>query len=102
MSRPVLWISRHEAAPDKPLQGAPCNGCGVCCLAEPCPLGMLLSGRRRGACRLVRWQADEGRYRCSALGDPARGLLARWRQRLARRWIAAGSGCDSAAEIGGA
>lgn len=100
MSRPVLWISRHEAAPNKPLPGQPCNGCGVCCLAEPCPLGMLLSLRRRGACSLVRWHSAEGRYRCAALGDPSRGLLASLRHRLARRWIAAGSGCDSTAEIG--
>jgi len=98
MSQSVLWIRRE--APAKPPYAAPCNGCGVCCLAEPCPLGMLLSGRRKGACRLLRWHESERRYRCGALGEPARGPLARWRQRLARRWISAGSGCDSLAEIG--
>ena len=34
----VHW---HPEAPPKPPEGAPCNGCGLCCLAEPCPLGML-------------------------------------------------------------
>ena len=37
-------IRIHADAPAKPPVGAPCNGCGVCCLLEPCPLGVLLSG----------------------------------------------------------
>jgi hypothetical protein len=78
----------HPAAPPKPAAGAPCNGCGVCCAAQPCPLGMLLSLRLHGACRLLDWQA--GQYRCRALQRAPRGL-----KRLVRRWIAAGAGCDS-------
>jgi hypothetical protein len=80
-------ILLHPEAPAKPELGAACNGCGVCCAAEPCPVGMLASLRRRGACRLLRW--DGQRYRCGALA--AAGLLAP----LLRRWIAAGIGCDS-------
>lgn len=83
------WILRIEpGAPAKPAPGAPCNGCGVCCLGEPCPLGMLLSRRRRGACAMLRWRPQEGRYRCGALGRLS------WLDGLLRRWIAAGSGCD--------
>ena len=85
-------IRIHAKAPAKPRQGSACNGCGVCCLAEPCPLGMLLSGRRSGACSALRWSDDEGRYRCGALTVP---LL----RPLASRWIAAGRGCDSDAEL---
>lgn len=91
----------HLAAPSKPARGAPCNGCGLCCLAEPCPLGMVLSRRRRGACVALRWSAESGRYLCGAVADPA--SVAGWRHplaarafaALARRWIAAGAGCDA-------
>lgn len=87
---PQQTIRIHAAAPVKPAMGAACNGCGVCCLGEPCPLGALLSLRLRGACKALRWSADDRRYRCAA-ADSRR----RWLAWLARRWIAAGQGCDS-------
>lgn len=94
-------IHIHPQAPAKPAVGAPCNGCGVCCLAEPCPLGMVLSGRRRGACAALRWAEVDKRYVCGAISDPAGVLPMRWRwaafllRRLAPRWVAAGQGCDA-------
>jgi len=110
-NRQVIHI--HLDAAPKPPRGAPCNGCGICCLLEPCPLGVILSGRRHGACVAVRWQDDVRQYRCGALCEPAAVLqhvlparlqrltprmavglapiLARW----AQRWIAVGQGCDS-------
>jgi Fe-S-cluster-containing hydrogenase component 2 len=87
-------IAIHADAPAKPAFGAACNGCGACCLAEPCPIGMLASRRRRGACSALRWDEAVRRYRC--------GLVAQerpWLAALARRWIAAGRGCDSDAEF---
>jgi hypothetical protein len=91
-------IRIHADAPLKPRQGETCKGCGVCCLAEPCPVGMLVSLRLRGACRALRWDDEQRRYRC--------GLMSRigasrtpW-ARLTRRLIAAGQGCDSDAEVG--
>jgi hypothetical protein len=109
MSRILIHI--EPAAPSKPAAGDPCNGCGVCCLTEPCPLGRVLSGRRTGACAALRW--GDGRYRCGALSSPQallewrlpRGLhglvpaLARLLARLAGRWIAAGRGCDCSLEV---
>jgi hypothetical protein len=96
----LIWL--HAEAPRKPALGATCNGCGVCCAAEPCPLGMLLSLKCRGACRLLRWDATGQRYACGALGEAtsssAWGWVSRWRQRLVTRWIAAGQGCDSSLE----
>jgi hypothetical protein len=98
-------IYLQPAAPLKPPEGAPCNGCGVCCLAEPCPLGILLSGKRVGACSALRWDERQQLYRCGALTDPVgvlpRGLrwLAAALRRLARRWIAAGIGCDAALSV---
>jgi hypothetical protein len=87
-------IRIEPAAPDKPAPGQPCNGCGVCCLSQPCPLGVLASRRTSGPCAALRWHGHESRYRCG-LVDPRRPIVSR----LARRWIAAGSGCDSSAEV---
>ena len=95
-------IHLHASAPPKPAVGANCNGCGVCCAAEPCPLGMLLSRRLKGACVALRWDEPGARYRCGVVQEPAaylRLLPASWAGRLARRWIAAGAGCDSDVEV---
>ncbi|XDF34689.1 hypothetical protein RBH89_21125 [Paracidovorax avenae] len=99
----VFW---HRDAPPQPAFGAPCNGCGLCCLAEPCPLGMVVSRRRSGPCAALRWipagmPGSPGRYVCGMVADPAavtgwrRPWALRWIARLARRWIAAGQGCDA-------
>ena len=88
----VQTIRIHAAAPPKPALGGACNGCGVCCAAEPCPLGVLVSGRRKGACRALRWSEAAARYRCGLATLPVLGPLA-------RRLIGAGRGCDSDAEV---
>ncbi len=93
----VQIIRIHADAPLKPALGETCTGCGVCCLAEPCPAGMLVSWRRRGACRALRWSGAERRYRCGLMQDTA-GRHTPW-ARWARRLIAAGAGCDSDAEL---
>lgn len=97
-------IHLQPQAPPKPATGAACNGCGVCCAWQPCPLGVLASGRRHGACTALQWTPGERRYRCGLLAAP-RGVWPRLPavlvpplQRLARRWIAAGIGCDCDAE----
>jgi hypothetical protein len=109
LTRQTIHI--HPQAPAKVAPGAPCNGCGVCCLAEPCPLGVLLSGRRTGACAALRWEGTL--YRCGALVAPRevvaqrlpRGLgwlapvLVFALRRLGARWIAAGTGCDCHLEV---
>lgn len=103
----VVWI--EPDAPAKPAWGAPCNGCGVCCLMEPCPVGMVLSRRRRGPCAALRWVPAERRYRCGALAAPGEVLgwgpgplgrrLSAWVRPLLARWIAAGTGCDCDAQV---
>ncbi|MEJ6001802.1 hypothetical protein [Paucibacter soli] len=98
-------------APPKPALGQPCNGCGICCLAEPCPVGVLLSRRRHGACKALQWSADFKRYRCGMLEAPLtqlgmarfpsgrlRQLLERGLRAWSRRMIAAGIGCDAEIE----
>lgn len=97
-------IHLHAAAPAKPAAGAACNGCGVCCAWQPCPLGVLVTRRRHGACAALRWHDGAGHYRCGLLSAP-RSVWPRCPRplepllrRLARRWIAAGLGCDCEAE----
>lgn len=88
-------IEIHADAPPKPAVGAACNGCGVCCLAEPCPLGAILSRRLKGACVALQW--DGARYVCGALTARSSGPV-RW---LVKRWISSGSGCDCSLEVAG-
>ena len=92
-------------APLKPPEGKPCNGCGLCCLAEPCPVGMVVSRQRRGPCAALVWQAGERRYRCGLLTTPLQHFRWPWLARLgtawARRMISAGSGCDADIEVAG-
>jgi hypothetical protein len=94
LSTSVQIIRIHPDAALKPVLGKPCNGCGVCCLAEPCPIGALLSLRLRGPCRALAWHADDKVYRCGLVGDGRS-----WTSRIAQRFIAAGAGCDSDAEV---
>jgi hypothetical protein len=94
-------IEIHPLAPAQPRTGEPCNGCGVCCLAFPCPLGTVLSLKRMGRCSALRWSDEERRYLCGAISAPRSTLpwglkwLAPQLSRLARRWIASGIGCDT-------
>ena len=98
-------IHIHPAAPAKPAEGAPCNGCGVCCTSAPCPLGVIASGRFTGACTALVWAEEDSLYRCGLLAEPARHLprglhwLAPVLARVARRSIAAGAGCDCSMEV---
>lgn len=108
MPNVTIAIHIEREAPQKPCLGEPCNGCGICCLIEPCPLGVVLSGRRSGACRALRWQPSGRQYRCGALTEapevlrqclpgyvrPALPMLAWLLSRLGRRWVAEGVGCD--------
>lgn len=95
---PDQIIHIHPEAPLKPPLGQPCNGCGVCCLAEPCPVGVVISRRWRGACKALRWNDAQSRYVCGVLVDTA-GRKTSWLNRWVARMIAAGKGCDATLEI---
>ena len=105
MPKSVILIHAQANAPAKPAEGETCNGCGLCCLAEPCPAGMLVSRRSSGTCKALRWDDESSRYRCGLVTAPAdvlglgHGLagraLGRLVSRLVLRWISAGSGCDA-------
>ena len=97
-------IHLHPEAPAKPAPGAACNGCGVCCASEPCPVGVLVSRRTQGACAALVWGDGVQAYRCGLVEQPATHLprplafAAPLLRRLARRMIAAGIGCDCSLE----
>lgn len=113
MPKPPIIINIIPAAPHKQVLTSPCNGCGVCCLLEPCPLGILLSGYRQGACQALRWDEHTQQYRCAAITAPQEVLHDRLPQILhrlvpaltwllgqgAQRWVAAGVGCDCDVQI---
>jgi len=94
-------IEIHAAAPAKPALGQPCNGCGVCCVVEPCPVGVFVLLQFKGRCRALLWQAERGRYACGMVLRPSGYLrwlpaaLDSWAGRLFARRIAAGVGCDA-------
>jgi len=100
----IQTIHIHREAPPKPLLGAPCNGCGVCCAAEPCSVSRIFLQRRQGACPALEWGDGARRYYCGMVQWPSRYI--RWLpgqfNKIAGRffagWLAAGEGCDSDSE----
>jgi hypothetical protein len=98
-------IALNAASPNKPKVGDPCNGCGVCCAMETCPVGRVLFMRKRGPCKALRWEGTQRRYTCGlvdAPGEYLRWLPAAWYRaagRLVARSIAAGRGCDCDAAV---
>jgi len=99
----IVWL--HAEAPGKPSLGAPCNGCGVCCAGEPCPVAVVFLRQWRGSCRALQWDVVAKRYRCGMALHPEHYLhwLPAWLHRVVRklvlRWIAADTGCDAKNEI---
>jgi len=104
-SKPQIVLEIRSEAPPKPAYGAPCNGCGTCCLMEACPVGRLWLGSWRGRCCGLEWDGTERRYVCGMVRQPSRYLrwlparLDAWASRRFARWIASGSGCDADIEV---
>ena len=103
---PMVLVRLDARAPVQPALGAACNGCGVCCAMEPCPVGRAVTGKRTGACAALVWDEPNCVYRCGVLTQPQAMLmrlglpsvltaaLAPLLRVWARRAIAAGKGCD--------
>lgn len=101
----TLTVELHPLSPAKPDYAAPCNGCGVCCALEPCPVAQVFLLQRSGKCRALLWQDESRRYLCGMAVCPDRyvGLIPERLRAHAGRFfasrIAAGAGCDFAAEM---
>lgn len=61
--------------PQKPPYGSPCNGCGVCCEEELCPIAHRIFGRWEGPCEILE-DAGDGRRVCGLLAHPERHVPA--------------------------
>lgn len=76
----------------KPEFGSPCNGCGHCCAAEVCAVGVKALGEHAKApCPLMRFH--DGRWWCAVVEeaervDIASGAHMKWRMGI-------GIGCDA-------
>jgi hypothetical protein len=98
-------VELDAAAPAKPKLSEPCNGCGVCCAAEPCPVALIFLFQRKGRCRALIWQEENSRYICGMVAAPQRysllipASLSAVMGRFFSSRIAAGIGCDSGIEI---
>ena len=98
-------IKIHAQAPAKPALGKPCNGCGVCCAAEPCPVSLALLWPHTAPCKALLWNDNDKRYLCGMVIEPS--LFVKWcpkwmdklASKLFKRWIAAGTLCDSEVEV---
>jgi hypothetical protein len=87
------------AAP-KPRKGEPCNGCGLCCLVQPCELAVeYLSAPADRPCPAL--EREGGRFWCGLVRAPVRYLadLEPWQGRMMARGFAlllgVGRGCDA-------
>ena len=102
-SHQIIWL--RVQAPPKPEIGQVCNGCGVCCAAEPCPVSRLFLWQWRGACRALEWHEALQQYRCGMLLRPAYyvfllpTILQKSFSALVKRWIAVDTACDSDAIV---
>jgi hypothetical protein len=101
-NRQIIYL--RPDAPMKPEPGQRCNGCGVCCAIETCPVARVFLLQWRGPCRALQWQDSSRRYLCGMMETPTVFLsvlparLKPWFRRCVNRWIASGTACDSNVE----
>lgn len=62
----------HDARAAKPAFGVECNGCGLCCLMEPCSLAEEFLDVSSGRCPALEW--EEGRFWCGLVRSPSKYL----------------------------
>lgn len=67
----MRWQLIDAVVLDKPAEGDPCNGCGLCCVAQVCDLGLALGDDRN--CRAL-IQNEDFTFSCGLVVDPYRYL----------------------------
>lgn len=58
----------------KPPHGAPCNRCGLCCVATVCPLGTVVFGRSAGPCPALSYEGEQST--CGLVASPMKYAMA--------------------------
>jgi len=82
-----------QTAPEKPGFGSPCNGCGFCCAAEVCKLGLHVYGEEQQApCPAMEF--EDGRFWCGVMRS-AEKLLPPSEFNFLKLSMGVGIGCDS-------
>src|SRR6266404_1033541 len=74
----------------KPPHGAPCNQCGLCCVATKCDLGKRLFGSAVGPCPALEPDGEE-KYRCGVIAATTDKKL----HDAALIILRVGEGCDA-------
>jgi len=87
----------------QPERGAPCNGCGMCCVVKPCWIGRMLFEVEEGECPALQWTSEGSS--CGLMANPAQFMPARVRiegatrvKEAAKALICAGLGCIPGSE----
>lgn len=93
--KPIMRISREQGE-KKPPHGAPCNNCGICCMAALCPLAKHLFGGELGPCPAL--LMDDGKSQCGVVANPAAYINSEEPEAIMREYalevIGARTGCD--------
>ncbi len=61
-------------APTKPRQDDPCNGCGICCILEPCLVATQYL-KATDKCPALEWSAPDKRFYCGMVVRPLHYLV---------------------------
>ena len=83
----------------------PCTHCGLCCIAEVCPVGMrLMRVEKKGPCPALEWdEKDENKSRCGLLAHPEKYVPASALPAVLNapmlEIMGAGKGCCMAARV---
>lgn len=107
----MTWHLIDSITIEKPVYGDPCNGCGVCCIAQVCDLGKELGDDQ--SCKALMRNPNRS-FSCGLVVDPYRFMpeseLAVWKfidvqgggrageerlKQLNASLLGAGRGCDS-------
>ena len=97
---PIEVVVPRALAAKKPPHGAPCNRCGLCCIASLCPLAQHVFRKELGPCPALSYDADGSR--CGLVDDPMRhARLTTMRNGVeatrtaAKHLIGSATGCDA-------
>jgi hypothetical protein len=78
-----------EHAPEKPREGQPCNGCGYCCAAEVCRVGLAVYGKDTPApCPAITFH--DGRFWCGVVESATPKM-----KPIVELVLGVGFGCDA-------
>lgn len=87
-------ISLPVHAPYKAKKGQPCNGCGYCCAAEVCEVGLAMFGENQPApCPAMEFDESGRRFNCGVVRMA--GEISPMYAAYLKLKLGIGMGCDS-------